>query len=151
MVQVSAGSSHSLALQAGGQVWGWGNNDTGQLGDGTRIRRLTPIRMPLFSTATQVAAGSSFSVMLVAGQPLQWGEATACAFGDDLPSCPIPDDSPHFAAIQLFGVRQISAGHVRRCGLTHRRDRVAVVGAIPRPAGTAAEPAALRRRCGTDR
>jgi len=33
--QISAGSSHTLALDANGKVWAWGNNQYGQLGDGT--------------------------------------------------------------------------------------------------------------------
>jgi alpha-tubulin suppressor-like RCC1 family protein len=33
--QVSAGPSHTLAVDADGHVWAWGNNQYGQLGDGT--------------------------------------------------------------------------------------------------------------------
>lgn len=33
--QVSAGPSHTLALDADGHVWAWGDNSYGQLGDGT--------------------------------------------------------------------------------------------------------------------
>ncbi|MCW1924480.1 chitobiase/beta-hexosaminidase C-terminal domain-containing protein [Luteolibacter arcticus] len=35
VVQVSAGPSHTLAVDRQGHVWAWGNNQYGQLGDGT--------------------------------------------------------------------------------------------------------------------
>jgi Regulator of chromosome condensation (RCC1) repeat len=34
-IQVSANDDHGLALGSGGKVYAWGNNFTGQLGDGT--------------------------------------------------------------------------------------------------------------------
>jgi alpha-tubulin suppressor-like RCC1 family protein len=40
---VAAGSTHHLVLQAGGAVWGWGNNSSGMVGDGTLILRLLPV------------------------------------------------------------------------------------------------------------
>jgi len=32
---VSAGSNFTLAIDEKGKLWAWGNNDMGQLGDGT--------------------------------------------------------------------------------------------------------------------
>ena len=44
LVQVTAGGAHTLALSVSGTVFGWGQNDAGQLGlgDMTGIR---PVRM----------------------------------------------------------------------------------------------------------
>lgn len=36
VVQVSAGPAHTLALDTNGHVWSWGNNSSGELGDGTK-------------------------------------------------------------------------------------------------------------------
>ena len=32
---ISAGNSHVIALKSDGTVWTWGNNEYGQLGDGS--------------------------------------------------------------------------------------------------------------------
>jgi alpha-tubulin suppressor-like RCC1 family protein len=45
IVSVSAGSFYSLALDSLGNVWAWGNNDNGRLGDGTTTQRETPIQV----------------------------------------------------------------------------------------------------------
>ena len=42
-VAVGTGRTHALALRSDGTVWAWGNNGSGQLGDGTTIERLTPV------------------------------------------------------------------------------------------------------------
>lgn len=42
VTSVSLGSSHSCALVAGGNVYCWGDNSSGKLGDGTTVDRLNP-------------------------------------------------------------------------------------------------------------
>ncbi|MCL2847639.1 MAG: hypothetical protein FWE13_02685 [Firmicutes bacterium] len=44
-VIAAAGYGHSLAIDELGGLWAWGSNSNGQLGDGTTIRRYTPIRV----------------------------------------------------------------------------------------------------------
>ena len=43
-VATSAGSNYSMAIR-NGELWAFGNNDNGQLGDGTRINRTAPVRV----------------------------------------------------------------------------------------------------------
>lgn len=43
-VAVAAGEAHSMALKFDGTVWAWGRNDSGQLGNGTGVRSLTPVQ-----------------------------------------------------------------------------------------------------------
>ena len=45
IVAIGAGSSHSLALDAAGNVWAWGLNNTRQLFDGTTQNRFTPVQV----------------------------------------------------------------------------------------------------------
>lgn len=42
---VAAGVSHSLALKSDGTIWTWGENSSGQLGDGTETLRATPVQV----------------------------------------------------------------------------------------------------------
>ena len=47
-VQIAASRTHACALRRSGEVWCWGNNDYGQLGDGTVTSRETaaPVLWP---------------------------------------------------------------------------------------------------------
>jgi alpha-tubulin suppressor-like RCC1 family protein len=45
VVAVAAGELHSLAQTSDGNVWAWGDNTHGQLGDGTTTQRTTPVQM----------------------------------------------------------------------------------------------------------
>jgi len=69
IVEVSAGTSHTLFLASTGMVWAVGSNTHGQLGRGTNIDRLNPSIVldangtPL-SGITAVSAGESHSVFL---------------------------------------------------------------------------------------
>lgn len=44
--RIAAGSYHSLALKSNGTLWAWGQNSSGQLGDGTiATRRTSPVQI----------------------------------------------------------------------------------------------------------
>jgi len=62
VTQVAAGSTHSLLLKADGSVWATGNNDYGQLGDGTTVNTNSWTQV-MASEATQVA-GCNHSLLL---------------------------------------------------------------------------------------
>ena len=86
-LQVSAGGSHSLALGSDGNVYAWGYNSSGQLGNGTSstypnttpVRVKTPDRktypdLPADFTYLQVSAGGSHSLALGSdGNAYAWG------------------------------------------------------------------------------
>ncbi|MCX8647997.1 hypothetical protein J3U01_06200, partial [Bifidobacterium sp. B4107] len=61
--QVSVHNSTSLGIDSAGRLYAWGNNDYGQIGDGTTIERHTPVQVaapadgPSGLTWVQVSAG----------------------------------------------------------------------------------------------
>ena len=74
--QVSAGDTHSLALDTDGKAWAWGHNYNGQLGnDSTTVAR-TPVavEMPPGVSFVQVGGGGQYSLALdVEGNVWGWG------------------------------------------------------------------------------
>jgi alpha-tubulin suppressor-like RCC1 family protein len=74
IVGIAAGEWHSLAVTSTGQVYAWGANGSGQLGDGTTTPRNSPV---LISGLTQVSAVRSGSIhnfaRLHSGAVYAWG------------------------------------------------------------------------------
>lgn len=67
VVSVAAGSLHSLALTAAGEVWGWGYNGFGALGDGLGGAGVTvsvPKKITTIANVVAIAAGNEHSVFL---------------------------------------------------------------------------------------
>ena len=75
VIQIAAGKIYSLALKADGSVWAWGNNAWGQMGDGTKTDRLSPISvLPPGSNVIKIAAGKDFAFALKKdGSVWGWG------------------------------------------------------------------------------
>jgi RNA polymerase sigma factor (sigma-70 family) len=63
-VDVAIGSYHCLAIKSDGTLWAWGGNFNYQLGDGTKITRLTPVPSVPGNDWKQVAVGDSSSFAL---------------------------------------------------------------------------------------
>jgi len=61
-VSVSAGGEHTLALTAEGEVFAWGSNDSGQLGDGTTQSSMLPVQVQGLTGITLVMAGGAHSL-----------------------------------------------------------------------------------------
>ncbi|WP_026284378.1 RCC1 domain-containing protein [Salinispora arenicola] len=82
---VAAGFNHSLALTSAGTVFAWGDNSTGQLGDGTRTNRSTPVAvgLPVGTIVTAIAGGGSHSLAVTsAGNARAWGNNFVGQLGD---------------------------------------------------------------------
>jgi len=64
---------HSCALTASGTAWCWGSNWSGQLGDGTRVERSTPVTVSGGHIWDQIVVGSEHTCGLAMGQAWCWG------------------------------------------------------------------------------
>jgi alpha-tubulin suppressor-like RCC1 family protein len=82
-VAVAAGAAFSLARASDGRVWAWGENGSGQLGDGTLTSRHVPEAILELADAKAVAAGSFHALALVAdGSLYAWGKNDKGQLGD---------------------------------------------------------------------
>ena len=82
---ISAGDTHSLAIDKNGRAWGWGNNGYGQLGDNSATQRLTPVSMlGAVKTFCQISAGESHSLAIDKnGRAWAWGYGADGQLGDN--------------------------------------------------------------------
>lgn len=72
---VAAGAAHTCALLADETVSCWGQNDRGQLGDGTSTGRAVPKSVPGLSQVSYLAAGGNQTCVVTReGKVLCWGE-----------------------------------------------------------------------------
>ena len=75
-IQVSAGGSHSMAIDEDGNLWVWGDNTYGQIGNGSTTSSTTPVQITLSAEETfrQVSAGQYHSMAIdVNGNLYAWG------------------------------------------------------------------------------
>ncbi len=71
---LATGFGHALMLTENGEVYAWGRNSQGQVGNGTTKKTKTPAKLPL-SNIVQIACGGKFSLALDAdGQLWGWGD-----------------------------------------------------------------------------
>lgn len=78
---VVVGGQHQLALDTQGQLWAWGQNTRGQLGDGTQGERRIPVGIG--SGFVQVAAGETHSLGVMQNGTLwAWGANGSGQLGD---------------------------------------------------------------------
>ncbi|RYZ43249.1 MAG: kelch-like protein [Myxococcaceae bacterium] len=102
-----AGGVHDLAAKQDGTVWAWGYNHSGQLGDGTGTRRLTPVPVQGLTGVLALAAGYQHSLALKPdGTVWAWGYNAQGQLGDGTLT-----DRPRPVQVQaLMGVAALVAG-----------------------------------------
>ncbi|WP_274652828.1 RCC1 domain-containing protein [Paenibacillus humicola] len=101
--KVDGGEFHSIALQSDGTVWTWGNNWYGQLGDGTKENRVTPVQVKNLTDVVDVAAGNWHSLALKSdGTVWAWGYNYYGQLGD---GSTIDRDTP----VQVQGLDSVVA------------------------------------------
>jgi len=79
VIAIASGSSHTLVLTSDGKVFAWGENSSGQLGNGTTNDSTTPVAVDMRGalsgkTVTAIAAGSYHTLVLTSdGKVFAWG------------------------------------------------------------------------------
>ncbi len=115
IVAIAGGGSQNLELKSDGTVWAWGNNNTGQLGDGTTIDSPAPIQVGGLTDVIAIATGgyksyrteSSHSLALKTdGTVWAWGYNSAGQLGDGTTT----DSATPIQVIGLTDVAAVVAG-----------------------------------------
>ncbi len=110
---LSLGSRHTCALKQDG-VWCWGENDLGQLGDGTTVSRAVPGEVLGLSGTVVVASGGAFTCALgETGVVSCWGSNSKGQLGDGTQVDRL-DPGP---VSGLAGVTRLSASVYHACAL----------------------------------
>jgi alpha-tubulin suppressor-like RCC1 family protein len=112
---ISAGSEFSCGvLSAGGMAYCWGDNASGEVGNGTLLDQGEPAQVGGSLAFSQVAAGNEFSCGLAAGTAYCWGDNYLGQLGNGTTN---PSSSPQ----AVSGGQQfvdIAVGSFHACALT---------------------------------
>ncbi|PCH96757.1 MAG: hypothetical protein COB85_03275 [Bacteroidetes bacterium] len=90
IIAVAAGDNHTLALRSDGTVWAWGDNGSGQVGDGTGTsQRNLPVKVvniggsDSLTDIVAIAAGGDHSLAIKSnGTAVAWGDNSSGQLGD---------------------------------------------------------------------
>lgn len=116
VIAISAGRRHSLVVLKDGTVRAWGENNLGQVGDGTTINRNAPVPVQGVRNAVAVSAGAAFSAALLAdGTVMMWGGFGGWAFANRGGAPPEP--IPKFVT-GVRGIKAIASGVSHLVALT---------------------------------
>ncbi len=117
IAQIDAGSDHTCARTGAGTVWCWGGNSGGQLGDGTKVDRSTPVQVTgLGGGAATIAAGLwETCAATLAGGAKCWGRNTGGQLGDGTTT---DRTSPVDVVGLAEGIASIAVGEQHACALT---------------------------------
>jgi alpha-tubulin suppressor-like RCC1 family protein/Tol biopolymer transport system component len=117
VTRVSGGGRHTCALTSAGGVQCWGDNNQGQLGDGTTTPRLAPVNVVgLGSGVAGISAGFEHTCAVTAlGAVLCWGDNDGWQLGNG-------DTADRYVPTQVTGLgsgmAEVSAGRDHSCALT---------------------------------
>ena len=111
---VAGGQYHSLAVNLNGNVYAWGYNANGQLGNGNTTNSDVPVQVPGISSATGVTAGDLSSGALLAGGTVKtWGYNGYGQLGNGTTT----SSSTPVSVTGLAGVTAIASGNYHMLAL----------------------------------
>ena len=116
-MEIASGEGHVCARLEEGGVRCWGNNVHGQLGDGTREPRRSPVQVPVEGAAELCAGRDHSCARLQDGTVSCWGLALEGQLGDGESHRPEGSHPLPVAVSDLQSVTGISCGSNHTCAL----------------------------------
>jgi alpha-tubulin suppressor-like RCC1 family protein len=115
LASLAAGFYHTCGLTSDGAAYCWGQNDYGQLGDGTKISRWSPVAVASGITFVSLTAGGVHTCGLTSGGAAYcWGENYFGELGDGTTG-----DRPTPGAVAGgIAFTRLTAGLSHTCGVT---------------------------------
>ncbi len=82
ITDIICGNNHCLALNSSNEIYAWGYNTAGEIGNGTRIQQTVPVKLNL-SGIVKISAGNSHSLAVDdSGNLYAWGNNSQGQIGD---------------------------------------------------------------------
>jgi alpha-tubulin suppressor-like RCC1 family protein len=108
---LATGKNHTLALSDKGEVWAWGANTAGQLGQGNLTALTRPTRVTMHTPIRAIAAGDTHSLAIDEnGRLYAWGSNNLGQLGNVM-SSKQAEWSASPLSVQLgFKLKQVDAG-----------------------------------------
>jgi len=112
---ISAGGGHTCAVTESGELWCWGRNDFGQVGDGSQVNRSLPVLISSSSDFAAVTAGQVHTCALTTqGAAHCWGRNNNGQLGEGTAT----DRSQPAPVSGGLVFASLSAGVTHTCGTT---------------------------------
>jgi alpha-tubulin suppressor-like RCC1 family protein len=117
--KVSVGGKHSVAIKTDGSLWAWGNNQYGQVGDGTNVNKYAPVQIGASYNWAVIECGFEFTAALkTSGDFNSWGRNESGQLGNNSTistNAPRSIDGPHFDRLSVgynhcAGIQYLSGG-----------------------------------------
>lgn len=115
-VALASNNRHTCALMHDGALFCWGDNEFGQLGDGTQERRLHPARIELPPVASVSTGYGHTCSATMQGDVYCWGNNQGLQVGTGGEPLGPPQLTP-FRVPNISGIRSVTAGYGHSCAL----------------------------------
>lgn len=107
IISIASGGCHFLALDAEGNLWGWGVNGNGQVGNGSTATVTTPVKV--MEKVSTMGAGFVHSLAVTTdGKTYAWGLNNLGQLG--LGDTTARTTPTRISALDSAGIRQVSGG-----------------------------------------